>query len=77
MLSTENYPFLSRLRNAVSGGISVYNCVVVFVRTASTRQIEWGDRMVVRDPVWKIHTELGIGGTYRIRVRDGSALALS
>ena len=74
VLSTENYPFLSRLRNAVSGGISVYNCVVVYVRTASTRQIEWGDRIAVRDPVWKIQTDLGIGGTYRVRVRDAAAL---
>ena len=74
VLSTENYPFLSRLRNSVSGGISVFNCVVVFVRTASSREIDWGDRIEVRDPVWHIQTELGIGGTYRIRVRDAAAL---
>ena len=30
-LSTENYPFISRLRNAFSGGISTFNCVVYFV----------------------------------------------
>ena len=27
-LSTENYPFIGRLRNAFSGGISTFNCVV-------------------------------------------------
>ena len=74
VLTTENYPFLSRLRNSISGGISVYSCVVIFVRTASTRQIEWGDQASVRDPVWHIQTDLGIGGTYRIRVKDAAAL---
>ena len=33
-LSTENYPFISRLRNALSGGISTFHCVVYFVRDA-------------------------------------------
>lgn len=27
-LSTQNYPFISRLRNSLSGGISTFNCVV-------------------------------------------------
>lgn len=41
-LSTENYPFISRLRNAFSGGVSSFNCVVYFVRTAHSEEIEWG-----------------------------------
>ncbi|MBD5408428.1 MAG: hypothetical protein HDR54_03405 [Treponema sp.] len=31
-LSTNHYPFISLLRNAVSGGISTFNCKVYFVR---------------------------------------------
>ncbi len=41
-LTTPNYPFISRLRNAFSGGISTFNCVVYFVRTAHSQEIEWG-----------------------------------
>lgn len=41
-LTTQNYPFISRLRNAFSGGISTFNCVVYFVRTAHSQEIEWG-----------------------------------
>lgn len=41
-LSTENYPVISRLRNAFTGGVSTFNCVVYFVRTAHSREIEWG-----------------------------------
>ena len=29
-LSTENYTFISRLRNAFTGGISVFNCVSAY-----------------------------------------------
>lgn len=41
-LTTQNYPFISRLRNAFSGGISTFNCVVYFARTAHSQEIEWG-----------------------------------
>lgn len=40
-LSTENYPFLSRIRNMLSGGVSTFPCRVFYVRTAHTK-IEWG-----------------------------------
>ena len=33
-LSTENYPFISRLRNVFTGGTSTFNSVVYFVRKA-------------------------------------------
>lgn len=41
-LETQNYPFISRLRNAFSGGVSTFNCVVYFVKTAHTQEIDWG-----------------------------------
>lgn len=40
-LSTENYPFLSRIRNMLSGGVSTFPCRVFYVRTAHT-VIPWG-----------------------------------
>ena len=41
-LSTENYPFISRLVNAFTGGVSTFNCVVYFVRKAHSMEILWG-----------------------------------
>lgn len=73
-LSTENYPFISRLRNAFSGGISTFNCVVYFVRKASGLEMRWGTEspIQVRDPVMQIMTSLQARGAYKVQVEDGA-----
>lgn len=69
-LSTENYPFISRLRNAFSGGISTFNCVVYFVRKADSHEIKWGtdSPIQVRDKVWGIRTDARARGAYKVRI---------
>lgn len=69
-LSTENYPFISRLRNAFSGGISTFNCVVYFVRRADSQEIIWGtdSPIQVRDKVWGVRTEARVRGAYKVRI---------
>lgn len=69
-LSTENYPFISRLRNALSGGVSTFNCVVYFVRKADSAEILWGSQspIQVRDKVWGIRTSAKVRGSYKIRI---------
>ena len=69
-LSTENYPFISRLRNAFSGGISTFNCVVYFVRKAHSLEIMWGtdSPIQVRDKVLGIATKLRSRGSYKIKI---------
>ena len=69
-LSTENYPFISRLRNAFSGGISTFNCVVYFVRKAHSMEIYWGTSspIQVRDKLLGIATKLSARGAYRVQV---------
>ena len=69
-LSTENYPFLSRLRNAFSGGISTFNCVVYFVRKSHSMEILWGTSspIQVRDKLLGIATKLRARGAYKIQV---------
>lgn len=71
-LSTENYPFISRLRNAFSGGISTFNCVVYFVRQSDSEEILWGTQspIQVRDKVWGIRTEARVRGAYKIRIEN-------
>lgn len=72
-LSTENYPFISRLRNMLTGGVSTFNCKVYFVRKASSMEIYWGtdSPIQVRDPVQQIATSVQARGAYKIRVDNG------
>lgn len=69
-LSTENYPFISRLRNAFSGGISTFNCVVYFVRKAHSVEILWGtdSPIQVRDKLLGIATKLRCRGSYKVQI---------
>ena len=71
-LSAENYPFISRLRNAFSGGISTFNCVVYFVRKADSKEIRWGTEtpIQVRDKVWGVRTDARVRGAYKIRIEN-------
>lgn len=73
-LSTENYPFISRLRNAFSGGVSTFHCVVYFVRTAHSMEILWGTQtpIQVRDPVHRIFCSVQARGAYKVKVSDPS-----
>ena len=73
-LSTENYPFISRLRNAFTGGISTFNCVVYFVRTAHSMEILWGTSspIQVRDKLLGIATKLRARGAYKIQIDNPS-----
>jgi len=69
-LSTENYPFISRLRNFFTGGISTFNCVVYFVRKAHSMEILWGTTspIQVRDKLLGIATKLRARGAYKIQI---------
>ena len=71
-LSTENYPFISRLRNAFSGGISTFNCVIYFVRKADSKEILWGTSspIQVRDKVWDLRTDVKARGAYKVRIEN-------
>lgn len=71
-LSTENYPFISRLRNTFSGGISTFNCVVYFVRKADSKEIRWGTEtpIQVRDKVWGVRTDARVRGAYKVRIEN-------
>lgn len=71
-LSTEKYPFISRLRNAFSGGISTFNCVVYFVRKADSKEIRWGTEtpIQVRDKVWGVRTDARVRGAYKVRIEN-------
>ena len=72
VLKTENYVFLSRLRNMLSGGISTFNCFVYFVRKATTMELLWGTSSPIqlRDPVQGIATSIKARGSYKVKIDD-------
>lgn len=71
-LSTNNYPFISRIATAFSGGISTFNCKVYFVRKAHSQEILWGtdSPVQVRDPKLGIATSVQARGSYKIQIDD-------
>ena len=73
-LSTENYPFISRLRNTFTGGVSTFNCVVYFVRKTDSKELYWGTTspIQVRDKIWGIRTDARANGAYKIRIENPS-----
>lgn len=71
-LTTENYPFISRLRNAFTGGVSTFNCRVYFIRTATSMEMKWGTGEIqVRDKKLRVASKVFARGAYRVHVGDG------
>ena len=70
-LDTQNYPFISRLRNAFTGGVSVFNSVVYFVREADSREIEWGTKQPIRygDPMLG-PVNIKAGGAFKVAISN-------
>ena len=76
VLETNNYPFISRLFNMASGGISSFHCTVVFVRMEDTAPIRWG----TRTPIQLVDYQMGMPvdvrafGSYVVRVTSAPTL---
>lgn len=70
-LSTENYPFLSRIRNMLTGGVSTFTARVYYVRTADTK-IEWGtpNGIQFQDNFYGCPTKARGFGEYYVTFRD-------
>lgn len=75
-LNTDNYPFISRLKNAFSGGVSTFSCVVYFIRTSQSMEILWGTSspIQVRDKLLGIQTKIRARGSYKISIENPSVL---
>lgn len=71
-LTTNNYPFISRLKNALSGGISTFHCVIYFFKNADSMELKWGtdDPIQVRDKVYGIRTSVQARGSYKVRIEN-------
>lgn len=71
-LTTNNYPFISRLKNALSGGISTFHCVIYFLKNADSMELKWGtdDPIQVRNKVYGIRTSVQARGSYKVRIEN-------
>lgn len=76
-LSTDNYPFISRLRNAFTGGVSTFNCVVYFVKKTHSKEILWGTTapLQVEDPNYGEYVKIKAHGGVKIQI-DNCAVFL-
>ena len=73
-LSTNNYPFISRLRDAFSGGISTFNCVVYFINKTVSMQIDWGTKapLIVWDDMIAQSVKIRAFGSYNVKIKSPS-----
>jgi membrane protease subunit (stomatin/prohibitin family) len=71
-LSTKNYPFIEKLINAFTGGVSVFHCKVYFVSKDHKLDLLWGTDTPIqmRDPVQRIQTSIQARGSYSIQVAE-------
>lgn len=75
-LNTNNYPFLSAIRNILSNGDSTFHCSVYFVSINQSTELLWGMSFPLRDPVQQIFTKILVRGGYRVRIINGSKFLL-
>lgn len=71
VLTTENYPFLSSIRNMLTGGVPVFRSRVYYVRTAHT-QIPWGtpNGIQFQDNYYGCPARARGNGAYYVTFRD-------
>ena len=71
-LSTKNYPFIEKLINAFTGGVSAFHCKVYFVSKDHKLDLFWGTDTPIqmRDPVLRIQTSIQARGSYSIQIAE-------
>lgn len=72
-LTTQNFPFLTRLMTTfVTGGESPFSCKVIFINKSHHLELKWGTAapMHILDPVWGVELEVRAFGSYSIAIKD-------
>lgn len=71
-LNSNNHPFIGKLRNLLSGGVSAFSSRVYFVNIDHKLELLWGtdSPIQLRDPVWGLQTSVQARGSYSIQVAD-------
>ena len=72
-LTTENYPFLTKLMSKLlTGGVSAYSCKVYYINKSHHLELKWGTALPLRciDPVLGIEVRVQGRGAYSVVVKD-------
>jgi len=77
-LNTNNHPFIGRLRNMLSDGVSVFSCKVYFVNLDHKLELLWGtdSPIQMRDPVLDVMTSIQARGSFSFQVADSKKFLL-
>lgn len=71
-LNTDNYPFISKIRNLVSGGENAFNCKVYFIDKTHKLELYWGtdSPIQIRDAKFGFSVNIRARGSYSIQVKN-------
>ena len=72
-LTTNNYPFISRLKNCAVWWDQYFSlCNIFFFKNADSMELKWGtdDPIQVRDKVYGIRTSVQARGSYKVRIEN-------
>ncbi|MBQ9657886.1 MAG: SPFH domain-containing protein [Clostridia bacterium] len=71
-LNTENYPVIGKLRKAVSGGESAFNCKIYFVDKTHKLELFWGtdSPIQIQDAKFQFMVGVRARGSYSIEIAD-------
>jgi membrane protease subunit (stomatin/prohibitin family) len=73
VVETSNFPFFSRLRNAMTGGISRYPCYVIYVDKTVSMEINWGfGDLPVKDKTLNQVFKISGYGAYNVLAKNAS-----
>ena len=78
-LTTENYPFLTKLvSKLVTGGVNAYNCKIYYINQSHHLELKWGTGSPLRliDPYWNIEVHVQARGAYTVTVKNGKKFFL-
>ena len=72
VLNTQNIPFLRKLIEIPTNGVSTFSCQVYFVNMVEAMNIKWGlsSRVTYMEPTYGIPVELGARGAMSIAAAD-------
>ena len=78
-LTTENYPFLTKLvSKLVTGGVNAYHCKIFYINQSHHLELKWGTGSPLRliDPYWNIEVHVQARGAYTVAVKNGKKFFL-
>ncbi len=77
-LETQNFPFISKLINTTTKGISAFHCEVYFINKVEQMAIKWGTDSKIQfvEPIYNFPISIGASGEMNVSVDDSRKLLM-